>query len=115
MRRWLALCAALATAGCGSQLQRDLRAADARCDEGKAAGKAAFVACLDAQDRPVWAHEEPATLDLYDGFARRRAALARQLDQGTIDDAHYRAELASTVKDFKGQVAARRAAAAAQE
>jgi hypothetical protein len=40
--------------------------------------KSSLVQCLTEHERPVWAKEEPATLDLYDNFAAQRAELARR-------------------------------------
>lgn len=112
MRRSIVLAAALLATGCSSQLSSDLRAAGAPCEDRQWPNKAALAACLDSRERPVWARDEPSTLELYDAFARQRDALARQYDQGSLTDEQYRAKLDRTATEFKARIANRRKAAA---
>jgi flagellar motility protein MotE (MotC chaperone) len=70
--------------------------------------KSQLVACLDSKDRQVWATEEPATLDLYDSFARQRDALARDLDRKEIDEDQYLERLRKLKNETRAQMAARR-------
>jgi hypothetical protein len=102
------LVAMLLLAGCtGSKLSAELRAADAACDQDWR-DKTSLVDCLAAHERPVWATGEPETLALYDAFAAQRADLAHRLDQGSLTDAEYQAELARTKAEFKERMAAER-------
>ncbi len=89
-RSVLALSMLLFVAACArSQLVSDLHSAEAPCRDQHFKDKAALDDCLGARERPVWAKDDPATLDLYDGFARARAALARQYDSGAITERQY--------------------------
>jgi hypothetical protein len=89
-RSVLALAMLLLLAACAkSQLVSDLHSAEAPCRDQHFKEKVALDDCLGARERPVWAREDPATLDLYDGFARARAALARQYDSGAITERQY--------------------------
>jgi hypothetical protein len=86
----LALAMLLFLAACvRSQLVSDLHSAEAPCRDQHFKGKATLDDCLGARERPVWAREDPATLDLYDGFARARTELARQYDSGAITERQY--------------------------
>jgi flagellar motility protein MotE (MotC chaperone) len=98
----------VALAACsGSQLARDLHSAESSCDKDWPT-KSQLVACLDSKDRQVWATEEPATLDLYDSFARQRDALARDLDRKEIDEDQYLERLRKLKNETRAQMAARR-------
>jgi hypothetical protein len=107
--RFRVLVAGVALAACsgGSQLARDLHSAESSCDKDWPT-KSQFVACLDSKDRQVWAKEEPATLDLYDRFARRRDALARDFDRKEIDEHQYLERLHKLKHETRAQMAARR-------
>jgi hypothetical protein len=111
----LALAMVLLVAACArSQLVSDLHSAEAPCRDQHFKDKAALDDCLGARERPVWAREDPATLDLYDGFARARAALARQYDGGTITERQYNdkldqleSETAKTIDQRRQEIAAK--------
>jgi hypothetical protein len=102
-----ALVALAACGGGGSQLAQDLRSAEASCDKDWPT-KSQLVACLDTKDHQVWAKEEPATLDLYDSFARKRDALARDFDEKKIDKNQYFERLRKLKDETRAQMAARR-------
>jgi hypothetical protein len=88
--RILTLAMLLLLAACAkSQLVSDLQSAEAPCRDEHFTDKAGLDDCLGVHERPVWAKDDPATLDLYDGFARARAALARQYDSGAITERQY--------------------------
>jgi hypothetical protein len=89
----LAMLLLLAACAARSQLVSDLHSADAPCRDQHFKDKAGLDDCLSARERPVWAREDPATLDLYDGFAKARAALARQYDSGAITEGQYSDQL----------------------
>jgi hypothetical protein len=110
MRGLAALAVAAALAGCASQLTYDLGKAEDSCHDQKFPTKSALVACLTAQERPVWAKDEPQTLDLYDQYATARAALAQQRDAGTLSEDQYEKQLGDTNSDFRARISARRAA-----
>jgi hypothetical protein len=98
-------------AGCGtgrSQFSRDLSAAEGSCTGQAWPSKTAAVACLHERERSVWAREEPDTLDLYEAFAARRDALAREYDRGLMNQADYDAKLAALKSDALAQLKARR-------
>lgn len=104
----LALMTALMLAGCArTQLAADLRAAQAPCRDREFKDKSALAACLGEHERPVWAKDDPATLDIYDGFARERAALARHYDDGAITRQQYDAQLDRLESDARTQLAQR--------
>jgi hypothetical protein len=95
-------------AGCArSQLASDLHSADNDCRAQHFTGKSALVACLQQHERPVWAKESPATLDIYDHFAGQRAKLAQQYDAGTLTEPQYRAQLDALEAESRSDVAAR--------
>jgi hypothetical protein len=98
---------ALAACSGGSQLSRDLHSAESSCDRDWPT-KTQLVACLDSKDHQVWAKEEPATLDLYDTFARQRDALARDFDQKKIDEDQYLKRLRKLKDETRAQMMARR-------
>jgi hypothetical protein len=108
----VAAVAALTLAGCASRLSRDLGAAEDPCHETDFAKKAALATCLELHERPVWAKDEPQTLDLYDRFAAARDRLAKERDGGAISEKQYEQQLADVAADLRGQIAARRAAEA---
>src|SRR5579885_711190 len=108
MRRFLIMAVGFTTAACSSQLSYDLGKAEDACHETRWPGKEPLVRCLDARERPVWAKDEPATLDLYNRFARERADLASQFDQGKLDEAQYRDRLAAVEHDLRAEITARR-------
>jgi hypothetical protein len=112
MHQLFAVATALALAGCASQLSRDLGNAEGPCHEETFAKKAELATCLALHERPVWAKDEPQTLDLYDRFAAARAALAKERDDGTISEKQYDRQLADVAADLRKQIAARRAAEA---
>jgi hypothetical protein len=111
MGRALSGLAALALAGCASQLSYDLGKAEKPCHEQTFTGKAALVSCLTAQERPVWAQDEPQTLDLYDQYAEARDGLARERDAGTLAEKDYESRLADITSDFRSRIAERRQSA----
>lgn len=113
MRQLLAVATALALAGCASQLSHDLGSAEDPCHEATFAEKAELATCLELHERPVWAKDEPQTLDLYDRFAAARKVLAKQRDDGAISEKKYDQHLADVAADLRKQIAVRRAAEAA--
>ncbi|HUC68503.1 MAG TPA: hypothetical protein VMA53_24000 [Stellaceae bacterium] len=116
-KKWSVLTVAmvLSLAACAhSQFVSDLHSAEAPCRDQHFKDKAGLDDCLSAHERPVWAREDPATLDLYDGFARARAALARQYDSGAITERQYSDQLeqlesatAKAIDQRRKQVAAK--------
>jgi hypothetical protein len=110
MRRIVVIAVVMALAGCASQLVYDLGKADDPCRAEKFATKSELVACLTAHERPVWAQDEPQTLDIFDQYAAARAALAAQLDSGALTEEQYDKQLADTNSDFHARVVDRRAA-----
>jgi hypothetical protein len=108
MRRSIAVFAALALAGCSTQLQSDLGTAEAPCHEAKFADKTELAQCLDKVEEPVWAKDDPKTLDLYDEFAQGRAELSKERDAGTLTDTQYDDRLEALAKDLRAQIADRR-------
>ncbi len=111
MRRLISLAMALALGGCASQLTYDLGKAEDPCHAETFAKKADLAACLAARERPVWAKDEPQTLDLYDQYAAARAALATQRDDGTLSEEQYEKQLADVSADFRARITDRRAEA----
>lgn len=111
MRRFTILAGALALSACASALQSDLATAEAPCHKQKFAEKTALAQCLTEAERPVWAKDEPQTLDLYDRFAAGRTALAERRDAGTLSEEEYEQRLDALAQDLRGRIAARRAAA----
>jgi hypothetical protein len=107
-----AAAAALALAGCDSQLAYDLGKAEKPCHAENYEKKSPLVECLTARERPVWAQDEPQTLGLYDQYATARAELAQERDEGTISEKAYEAQLADLSRDFRARVSDARAAAA---
>jgi hypothetical protein len=108
--RFLVLVAVFALAACYStQLGRDLHSAESSCDHDWPS-KAALVECLDRQDHAVWAKDEPGTLDLYEGFAQKRDALAQAYDQGRIDESQYLDKLDALKSETRAQMQQRRGA-----
>lgn len=84
------LATVLLAAGCtSSKLVSDLHSADAPCRDQDFKQKSPLDACLSAHEQPVWAKDEPATLDIYEGYDRARAELARQRDSGTLTEDQY--------------------------
>lgn len=84
-----AMLVAALLAACSTQLESDLSHADGVCRDRDWPTKTALVSCLAAQERPVWAKDEPATLDVYDSYAARRRALAEALDQKKLTSDQY--------------------------
>ncbi|MGH6737675.1 MAG: hypothetical protein ACREDY_01335 [Bradyrhizobium sp.] len=115
MRHSVIMAASLLVSACSSQLAYDLGKAEDECHARTWSSKAALVGCLHAQERPVWAKDEPQTLDLYDGFAAARKELAQQFDRGTLGDSQYRDRLARIADDFRARITERRKAASAPE
>ena len=113
----LALAMLLLLAGCAarSQFVSDLHSAEAPCRDQHFKDKAALDDCLGARERPVWAREDPATLDLYDGFAKARAALARQYDSGAITEGQYSDKLDQLESDTAKAIDQRRKEVAAKQ
>jgi hypothetical protein len=111
----LALAMLLSLAACAqSQLASDLHSAEAPCRDQHFKDKTGLDDCLSAHERPVWAKEDPATLDLYEGFAKARAQLARQYDSGAITEGQYSDQLdqlesatAKAIDQRRKQVAAK--------
>jgi hypothetical protein len=110
MRSRFALAAALFAAGCTSQLSYDLGMAEDACHARTWPTKAALAACLTARERPVWAKDEPQTLDLYDGFAAARGELAQAFDRGALSGDQYSDRLDQLAQDFHARIMARRQA-----
>jgi hypothetical protein len=109
IRPALTMAALLLLAACArSQLSSDLHDAQAPCRDQSFKEKSALVACLDAHERPVWAKDDPGTLDIYDHFAQQRAALARQYDSGAITHQQYSSQLDQLESDARNQLAQRR-------
>jgi hypothetical protein len=106
--RPLILAAAFALAGCSTQLQSDLGKAEAPCHRDKPATKLALARCLDVAEAPVWARDEPQTLDLYREFAGGRAAIAKERDAGTITEKDYDTKLGALAQDMRARIAERR-------
>ena len=80
--------------GCTSnQLTADLRSAQEPCRAQHFQDKSSLVRCLNERERPVWAKEDPGTLDLFDRFAAERTELARRYDGGALTREQYEAEL----------------------
>ena len=110
----LTVAAMLLLAACArTQLGADLHAAGADCRTQQFNDKSALVACLNAHERPVWAKDDPATLDIYDQFARHRATLAQQYDSHAITEQQYRAQLDQLEADSRAELAQRRKQTAA--
>lgn len=114
IRLALAAAIALLLASCArTQLASDLQAAQAPCRDQGFKDKSALVTCLSEHERPVWARDDPATLDIYDRFAQDRAALARQYDDKAITQQQYRAQLDRLEAESREQLAERHKRAAA--
>jgi hypothetical protein len=114
IRPALAIAALVLLAACArTPLGSDLHAAGADCRTQQFSDKAALVACLNQHERPVWAKDDPATLDIYDHFAEQRTALARRYDSGAITEPQYRAELDQLEADSRAALAERRKQTAA--
>lgn len=107
--RWRVLFVLLLLVDCGggNQLAQDLRSAESACEQGWPS-KSALVACLNDEDRRVWASEQPSTLDLYDSFARRRQALASTYDQGLMSEDQYLQRLRQLKDETRSEMEARR-------
>jgi hypothetical protein len=101
---------ALALASCASRLQWDLGSAERPCHRQDFKEKTALVQCLAAAERPVWAKDEPQTLDLYDQFATGRAELAKERDAGTVSEHEYETRLGALAREFRAKIAERRKA-----
>ncbi len=114
MRAKWALPVALLTAGCASQLSYDLGKAEHSCHAETWTTKTALDACLAGHERPVWAKDEPQTLDLYDGYAAARGELAREFDRHALSEDQYSDRLDQLTQDFHARIIARRKAAEAQ-
>ena len=100
---------ALGLAGCASnQLTSDLRSAQEPCRVQHFQDKSSLVHCLNERERPVWAKEDPDTLDLFDHFAAERMELARRHDGGVLTREQYQAELQRIEAGTRAQLAARR-------
>lgn len=112
MGRILLMAGVLALGGCASQLTYDLSKAEDPCHAERFAKKSDLVACLAQHERPVWAKDEPQTLDLYDQYAAARAALAARRDAGTLSEDQYEQKLADLSRDFRARVSDRRAESA---
>jgi hypothetical protein len=99
----------LALAGCASnQLTADLRAAQEPCRAQHFEDKSSLVRCLNERERPIWAKEEPSTLDLFDRFAAQRTELARRYDGGRLSSEQYQTELRRIEAGTRTQLAERR-------
>ncbi len=87
----IAIGAMLLLGGCaaGTQLEAALHAADAPCRDQDFKSKLALDECLTAHERPVWEKDEPATLGVYDSYAKKRAELGRELDGRLITREQY--------------------------
>jgi hypothetical protein len=109
MRHVLLLATILLAAGC-SVLRSDLSGAEAPCHNRKFSTKTEFVQCLAAQERPVWAKDEPATLDLYDAYDGQRAALAQKRDRDELTEDQYRSDLETLGTEMRQRIAERRRA-----
>lgn len=70
-------------------LEADLHAAGAPCRDQDFKSKLALDECLTAHERPVWQKDEPATLGVYDEYAKKRAELGRELDGSLITRQEY--------------------------
>lgn len=104
-----AVAAALLLWGCTkTQLGADLHSADTSCEDRHFKDKTALVACLAKTERPVWARDEPATIDLYDDFAKQRTELARQYDSGAITQQQYRDRLDQLTASTRTKLTERR-------
>ena len=104
----LILAASFGVAACASQLAYDLGKAEEPCHAEKYVAKSPLVECLAGRERPVWARDEPQTLDLYDQFAAAREALAQERDAGKLTDAEYEKRLSDLAGDFRARVTDRR-------
>ena len=114
MRRIVVLAGALALAACASKLTYDLGKAEDPCHAQNFTKKSDLAACLVAHERPVWAADEPQTLDLYDQYAAARGNLAQQRDAGTLNEDQYEKQLSDLNADFRARIADRRAAEKSQ-
>lgn len=107
--RLMVAAAMLLLAGCArTQLGSDLHKVDAACEDQNFKNKSGLVSCLTEQERPVWAKDEPGTLDLYDSFAQQRARLAQQYDSGAITQQQYSDRLDQIETDTRKQLVERR-------
>jgi hypothetical protein len=102
----VAISALLALGGCAerSQLGSDLHAAGDACRQQNFKDKTSLDECLTAHERPLWAKEEPATLDVYDRFAQQRLDLARQYDSGAITRTQYSDKLDQLKSDIRHEL-----------
>ncbi len=99
----------LGLAGCASnQLTTDLRSAQEPCRAQHFQDKSSLVRCLNERERPVWAKEDPGTLDVFDRFAAERTELARRYDGGALTSEQYQAELRRIEAGTRAQLADRR-------
>jgi hypothetical protein len=99
----------IALVGCASnQLTADLRSAQEPCRTQHFQDKSSLVRCLNERERPVWAKEDPGTLDLFDRFAAERTELARRYDGGALTAEQYQAELRRIEAGTRAQLAERR-------
>ena len=111
IRACLTLVAAivLTLADCASnQLTADLRSAQEPCRTQPFQERSSLVRCLNERERPVWAKEEPGTLDLFDRFAAERTALARRYDGRALTPEQYQSELRRIEDGTRAQLAERR-------
>lgn len=105
----LAAAAIVALAGCASnQLTADLRSAQEPCRAQHFQDKSSLVRCLNERERPVWAKEDPRTLDLFDRFAAQRTELAQRYDGGGLSAEQYQAELRRIEAGTRAQLTERR-------
>ncbi|HEV2546348.1 MAG TPA: histidine kinase dimerization/phospho-acceptor domain-containing protein [Stellaceae bacterium] len=99
----------LALAGCASnQLTADLSSAHELCRAQHFHDKLSLVRCLNERERPVWAKEDPGTLDLFGRFAAERTEFARRYDGGALTAEQYQAELRRIEAGTRAQLAERR-------
>jgi hypothetical protein len=103
-----AAAAIVTLAGCASnQLTADLRSAQEPCRAQHFQDKSSLVRCLNEHERPVWAREDPGTLDLFDRFAAQRTELAQRYDGGGLSAEQYQAELRRIEAGTRAQLAER--------
>jgi hypothetical protein len=114
LRPALAVAFLILLAGCSqSKLGADLHEAGNDCRSQNFTEKTALVTCLNAHERPVWAKDDPKTLDIYDHFAEQRVALARQFDSGALTQKQYREQLDQLETQSRAAIAERRQQSAA--
>jgi len=101
--RYLPVLAVCVLAASCASLESDLKTADAKCPQVSA--MAAFVACLNQNEEPVWRHDAPEAMADYQTFAAARMALAEDLDSGKITPAQFRDGAAAARTRFSALMA----------